>query len=149
MTSTVKTIGQLGRGLGLAALLLLLAGCVTGGYGGGYGYPDQGQYPGQSYPDDRYGSQSLTGTVEGVDLNGQRLVLVAQSSRYGGGSRVDVDFDRNTRLVYQGRTQPMEGLERGDVVRVDAVQSGGRLWARTIEVVQNVRDRRGGGSVAR
>lgn len=145
--------------LGLAALLLL-SGCVTGGYGPGTGYPDQagypgqpypgqpypGQgYPGQAYPDDRRGSQSLTGTVEGVDLNGQRLSLVSQSTRYATGSRVEVYFDRNTRLVYQGRVQDIAGLERGDVVRIDAVQSGNRLWARHIEVVQNVRDRQGGG----
>ena len=132
------------RGLGVAALLLLLSGCVTGGYGSGAGYPGQTGYPGQSYPDDRGGSQALTGTVEDVDLNGQRLLLTVQSSPYGGGSRVEVFFDRNTRLIYQGRAQAIEGLERGDVVRVDAVQSGGRLWARAIEVVQNVRDRQGG-----
>lgn len=147
------SLRTVGRGAGLAALLLMLAGCVTGGYGAGYpdqaGYPGQsgypGQpYPGQPYPDDRGGTQALTGTVEGIDLNGQRLVLMAQASRYAGGSRVDVYFDRNTRLVYQGRVQAIEGLERGDVVRVDAVQSGGRLWARSIEVVQDVRDQRGG-----
>jgi hypothetical protein len=139
----LKAIMPVGRGLGLAALLMLLAGCVTGGYGPGAGYPGQAGYPDQPYPDDGRGSQALTGTVDGVDINGQRLLLIAQSSRYGGDSRMDVYFDRNTRLYYQGRAQAIEGLERGDVVRVDAVQSGGRLWARTIEVVQNVRE--GGG----
>lgn len=148
-TRVAMPVRRIGRGLGLAALLVLLAGCVTGGYGPGGGYPDQTGYPGQpypgpSYPDDRRGSQWLTGTVEGVDLNGQRLVLVEQSQRYGGGSRVDVYFDRNTQLVYQGRAQPIGGLERGDVVRVETVQSQGRLWARSIEVVQNVRDQQGG-----
>lgn len=145
-----KAMGPVGRNLGFAALLLL-AGCATGGYGpgsgypGSQGYPGQQDYPGQAYPDDIRGNQALTGTVDGVDLNGQRLLLVAQSSQYGGGARVDVYFDRNTRLYYQGRAQAIEGLERGDVVRIDAVQSGGRVWARTIEVVQNVRDRQGGG----
>lgn len=140
-TEAARSVVSIGRALGLVALLLLLAGCVSGGYGAG---PGQAGYPGQAYPDDR-GSQSLTGTVEGVDVNGQRLVLVAQRSSYGGASRVDVYFDRNTRLLYQGRSVAVEGLERGDVVRVDAVQSAGRLWARNIEVVQNVRDRQGGG----
>ena len=144
MTLAPKAMGPLGRGLAFAALLLL-AGCATGGYGPGSGYPGQQGYPGQSYPDESRGSQALAGTVDGVDLNGQRLLLIAQSSQYGGGSRTDVYFDRNTRLYYQGRVQAIEGLERGDVVRIDAVQSGGRLWARTIEVVQNVRDRQGGG----
>lgn len=141
MKPIMKTIRQFGRGLGLAAALVLLAGCATGGYGGA----GQGQYPGQSYPDDRYGSQALTGTVEGVDLNGQRLILSAQSSSYGGNSRVEVFFDRNTRLYYQGQVQAIDGLERGDVVRVETAQSNGRLWARRIEVVRNVRDGYGGG----
>jgi hypothetical protein len=144
MVLAVKAIGPVGRSLGVAALLLL-AGCATGGYGPGAGYPGQQGYPGQAYPDDVRGSQALTGTVDGVDLNGQRLLLIAQSSQYGGGSRMEVYFDRNTRLYYQGRAQAIDGLERGDVVRIDAVQSGGRLWARAIEVVQNVRDRQGGG----
>ena len=70
--------------------------------------------------------------------------MTEQSSRYGGGSRVEVFFDRNTPLYYQGRTQAIQNLERGDVVRVQTAQSGGRLWARTIEVVRNVRDGNGG-----
>lgn len=136
-----------GRLLGVVALLLMLGGCATGG---GYGYPSSGQYPSgsypdQRYPDDRYGSQ-LTGTVDGVDINGQRLILVTQSSGYGSGSRAEVFFDQNTRLYYQGQVQPIQGLERGDVVRVESVRSGGRVWARTIEVVRNVREGQGGGT---
>lgn len=144
--------GRLGRLLGVVALLLMLGGCATGG---GYGYPSSGQYPSgsypdqsypdQRYPDDRYGSQ-LTGTVEGVDINGRRLILVTQTSAYARGARVEVFFDQNTRLYYQGQVQPIQGLERGDVVRVETVQSSGRIWARTIEVVRNVREGQGGGT---
>lgn len=142
------SIRALVRWPALATLVLLAAGCATGGYGPGAGYPGQAgypdqPYPGQDYPDSR-GSQSLTGTVDAIDLNSQRLLLVAQSTAYGRSTQVDVYFDRNTRLVYQGREQDIGGLERGDVVRVDALQSGGRLWARSIEVIQNVRDRQGG-----
>lgn len=143
MTAIGNSSGKFARVFGLVALLLLLAGCATGGYGPGAGYPGQGQYPGQ-YPDDRYGTQSLTGTVDGVDLHGQRLLLVTQST-YGAGSRVDVFFDSNTRLFYQGREYAIEGLERGDVVRVDTTRSGSRVFARSIEVVRNVRDSYGGG----
>lgn len=143
-----RGLARSARWLVPVAIVILLAGCATGG---GYGLPGQGQgrsYPGEPYPDDRYGgqygSQSLTGSVDGIDLNGQRLMLVTQSSGYGAGSRAEVHFDQNTRLIYQGQQHPIQGLERGDVVRVDAAQSGGRLWARTIEVVHNVRDGYGG-----
>lgn len=131
---------------------LLLSGCMTtGGHGGspqGQQYPGQ-PYPGQQYPDQPYPGQSasqLVGTVQGVD-NG-RLMLSAESTGYsdgyGGGSRVDVYFDQRTQLHYQGQTYPVTGLEPGDRIRIDATQSGGRLWARSIELLQNVRDRQGG-----
>lgn len=134
----------------LGALMLaasaLLAGCVTG-YPGTGGYPG-GNYPGDSYPGG-YGSQRLLGTVQEVDLNYGRLRMTADPGgydpRYGGTSQVELGFDRNTQLVYQGRVQSVEGLERGDRISVDAEQSQGRLYARRIEVVQNVRDTPGGG----
>jgi hypothetical protein len=53
---------------------------------------------------------------------------------------VEVRYDQRTRLFYQGREHPVEGLERGDVIRIDATQSGRELWARSIEVVHNVRE---------
>lgn len=136
------------------AASLLLSGCVTGGYPGsdggypGAGYPGSDRpYPGPDYPGG-YGSQRLLGTVQDVDPNQGRLMMTADAGASSAGaygtSRVEIYFDRNTQLVYQGRVQAIEGLERGDRISVDAVQSQGRLWARHIEVVQNVRDTPGG-----
>ena len=136
------------RGFGLAlatGVLLLLTGCVTpgsyggspGGYGdspGGYGQPAPG-YPSQ------YGSQ-LQGTVERVDPGYNRIFVIMDDSRSGRSQRMEVRYDQRTRLVFEGRAQPIEGLERGDVIRMDVVQSGRELWARSIEVVRDVR---GGG----
>ncbi|MFD0738396.1 DUF5666 domain-containing protein [Lysobacter koreensis] len=138
-------------GVLMLAASALLAGCVTG-YPGTGGYPGS-SYPGDSYPGD-YGSQPLLGTVQEIDLNNGRLRMTADRDgydpggydpRYGGTSQVELGFDRNTQLVYQGRVQSVEGLERGDRISVDAQQSQGRLYARRIEVVQNVRDTPGGG----
>ena len=129
------------RGLGAAALLLALAGCVTGtgGYGGypGQGYPDQG-YPGS------HGSERVLGTVQSVDARYGRILLSADGRSGYGGGQVEVMYDRNTQLVYQGRSLPVDGLERGDRISIDAVRSGNRLVARRIDVVQNVRDAHGG-----
>ena len=128
----------------LLASLAVLTGCASyGGYPGGYPQP----YPDRPYPDQglpgQYGASQLSGTVQGVDLNSRRVILATEG--YGGSRRVDLYFDQRTQLVYQGRVHAVEGLEAGDRIRVDAVRSNGRLWARTIEVVQNVRDGYGGG----
>ncbi len=132
------------RGVGLmltTSVLLLLAGCVTpGGYGGapgGYGQPAP------SYPS-QYGSQ-MQGTVDGVDPGYNRIFLIIDDSRSGREQRVEVRYDQRTRLTYQGREQSVEGLERGDVIRFEAVQSGREIWARSIEVVRNIRDGSYGG----
>lgn len=120
------------------AAVLLLAGCATG-YGGGYsgsGYPSG--YPGG------YGSQRLVGTVQDVDpYNGRMLV---GDDRYGGSRPLEVRFDRNVLVLYQGRQVAVEGLERGDRISIDLESSGGRYWARRIEVVQDVRGGGYGGS---
>jgi len=137
-----------GIGLVMATSVLLLAGCVTpGGYGspgsyggnpGGYGQPAPG-YPSQ------YDSQ-LQGTVDGVDRGYNRIFVVVNDPRTGRAQRMEVRYDQSTRLTYQGREQSVEGLERGDVIRIDAAQSGRELWARSIEVVRNVRDGGYGGA---
>lgn len=125
-------------GLAAAALCLSLAACVTGP--GGQGYPRDGYA--QGYPGG-HGNERILATVQSVDSGYGRLLVTADGG-YGGGQRLELYFDRGTRLFYQGREHPVEGLERGDRISVDAVQSGGRLLARTIEVVQNVRDIPGG-----
>jgi hypothetical protein len=118
-----------------------LAGCASlpGAYPGGYGGDPYG------YPDRGYGAQAVGGTVQAFDPSSGRIVLATEGSAYGGyGASLEVWIDRDTRLFYQGREHDVRGLERGDRVRVEVVDDGRRLWARTIEVTQNVRD--GGGT---
>jgi hypothetical protein len=118
---------------------LAIAGCAS--YGGSpYGsYPgNDGYYPG-GYGN-QYGNQRVVGTVIDMDPRGGRLLLDAGDPRSYNQQRLEVYFDNNTRLYYQGRVYPVTGLERGDVVSVDVVDSRGRLWATRIEVVRNVRD---------
>jgi hypothetical protein len=119
--------------LALAASALLLAGCVTGGYPGGYGQPSTG-YPAE------YGG-AMVGTVQSLDRGYDRIVIVLEDrSRHGRGQQVALRYDGRTRLYYQGREHPVEGLERGDVIRVEASRSGRDWWARSIEVLRNVRE---------
>ena len=128
----------------LFAALLLGACATTGGYGGNpygnagsYGYPGGSAYPG-GYGN-QYGSQRFIATVQDIDPRGGRMLLAVDDSRGYPAQRVEVWFDNGTRLYYRGQLYPVNGLERGDQISVDAVQSGGRLWARQIEVVRDVR----------
>jgi len=114
------------------AAVLLLAGCATG-YGGGY--------PGSGYPGGQsggYGTQRLVGTVLDVDPYNGRLRI--GDDRHGGSRPLEVRFDRNVLVVYRGQQVAVDGLERGDRVSMEVESSGGRYWARRIEVVQNVRE---------
>ena len=131
-----QMIHRIGLALG-AAFVLLLAGCATPGYGN-FPYPGGGGYGQPGYPS-QYGNQ-MQGTVERVDAGYNRLLVQVDDPRYGRVQQIQVRYDQRTRLVYQGREHPVSGLERGDVIRFDVVQSGSELWTRSIEVVRNVRD---------
>lgn len=150
---------RLARVAVLGGGMALLSACATpyGGYpGSGYpgaGYPDAG-YPGSGHPGSPYpgspprggyGAEAVIGTVREVDPGYGRIVIDADGGAYGGSRPLELFFDRGTRLVYQGREYPVEGLERGDRIRVETVRAGDRLQARFIEVVHNVRDAPGGG----
>lgn len=133
------------RAAGAVVLAAALAGCV--GFPGGYGAPGgYGGYPGRDvgYPGGGYGQQVVVGTVQGFDRSSGRLSLSTDGG-YGGYRGIEVRVDGNTRLYYQGRQHDVGGLEPGDQVRVDVQDDGRRLWARTIEVVRNVRDSGYGG----
>lgn len=122
----------------LLAALLLGACATTPGYGNG-GYGGGPAYPGGAYGN-QYGSQRFIATVQDIDPRGGRMMLAVDDARGYSAQRVEVWFDDDTRLYYRGQLYPVTGLERGDRISVDAVQSGGRLWARQIEVVRNVRE---------
>lgn len=130
-----------GLGLLLASGVLLLAACVSpgghGGHPGGYG-----QAPG-GYPSSW--GHHVQGTVEGLDQSYGRILLVVDDPRSGRAGRMEVRYDQRTRLFHQGREAAVEGLERGDVVRIDVAQSGRDLLARSVEVLRDVRDRGPGG----
>ena len=130
-----------GLGLLLASGVLLLAACVSpgghGGHPGGYG-----QAPGR-YPSSW--DHHVQGTVEGLDRSYGRILLVVDDARSGRAGRMEVRYDQRTRLYHQGREAAVEGLERGDVVRIDVAQSGRDLLARSVEVLRDVRDRGPGG----
>jgi hypothetical protein len=132
------TVRSFGFALATGAVLLL-GGCVTpGGYGADGGYGQPAGYPSQQYPS-QYGA-ATEGVVEGVDPRSGRLAVVVRDPRNGRDVPVELRFDQRTRLTYQGRAAEVGGLERGDVIRFDAVQSGNELYVREIEVVRNVRD---------
>jgi len=139
-TASMRRLRTAARWLILAAAAFLLAGCMTG-YGG-YGAPGGGYGQGNSYG---YGSERILGTVQDVDPRYGRILLTADRGYGGRVSQVELRYDRNTRLVYQGQLHDPAGLERGDRISVEAVRSGDALWARDIEVVHNVRDSYGGG----
>lgn len=130
------------------SVLTLLAGCVTpagDGYSGGYGSDPCGYgQPVPGYPSQEYASQ-LQGIVEGVEPGYNRIIATVGDPRTGRAQRMELRYDQRTRLFYQGREESVEGLERGDVIRFDAVQSGRELLVRSIEVVRNARDGSGGG----
>lgn len=125
--------------LALCAALLLGACATTGGYGGSPRGSGGGYGSGYGYGDP-YGSQRFIATVEDIDPRGGRMMLAVGDPRSYSAQRVEVWFDNGTRLYYRGRLAPVTGLERGDQVSVDVVRSGGRLWARQVDVVRNVRD---------
>ena len=120
----------------VASAFLLLASCATPGGYGQPGYPSSG-YPSTGYPS-TYENQ-MQGTVQSIDTSYRRIVVDVDDPRMGR-RQMDVRYDQNTRLFYQGRELAVEGLERGDVIRFDAVQSGREWWTRQIDVLRDVRD---------
>lgn len=124
----------------LLALVLVLGGCVTPGYGG---YPGQGYPAGAGYPQAGQG-QMLVGTVEDVDPANRRFLLGEDRGGYGQ-RRVEIRYDERTRLTYRGQLLSPAGLEPGDRIQVDASRSGNTWWARGIEVIADVREGQGEG----
>jgi hypothetical protein len=103
---------QFRRGAAAVSTLVVLAACSnTGGLGNVLGgVLGTGQ-----------GASQVSGYVQGVDTRAQRIVL--QSSN---GQSMDLQYDNDTKVVYNNRSYPVTSLDRGDQVtaRVQSTRSG-------------------------
>lgn len=93
--------------------------------------------------DDYIADRNLRGTVRYIDTRDRTVELETTSRGFTTGSTgvVVVHYDTQTLVEYQGRRYSPENLERGDEVEVEVRDSGGRLLAEEIRVVNDVRSR--------
>ena len=90
---------------------------------------------------------TLRGTVRSVDTYNHTITLEQTSYVSGflpnGGSRssvITVQYDTNARVNVSGSMQPISGLERGDVIELQAQDLGNSNWmATSISLVRDVR----------
>lgn len=117
------------------ALALFAASCGTLG-----GLGDLEDILGSRGPSD---SSDVEGTVTTVDVRDRRIdvdvhrVNNLREDRPGS----SIYYDADTVVLYEGRRYEPADLERGDVIRADGSNVGGRYVADEIEVVRNVRGR--------
>ena len=80
------------------------------------------------------GGNEVAGTIQGVDTRTQQISLQQTN-----GQNVALQFDNQTRVVYQNRTYPVTSLEYGDQVnaRVQQLQNGG-YYTDSVLVTQSV-----------
>jgi len=80
------------------------------------------------------GGNQVDGTVSGVDTRNQQLAL-----QQSNGQTVALQFDNNTRVLYQNRVYAVTSLDNGDQVSayVQQLQNGG-YYADSVVVVQPV-----------
>jgi hypothetical protein len=90
-------------------------------------------------PEDRRGVEPLRGTIRNVDPRARILEIQTSSRSDSRFTRragvVQVQYDADTTVEFQGRRYDPENLERGDRVEIDIRDLGGRLLAGQIVVV--------------
>ena len=109
-----------------------------GGMASGYPAP----YP-STNPNN--GQFTITGTVNSVDTNNQRIDLYSAYTTglrtNGGQGNYSVYYNANTTVYYQGNTYSPTALERGDQISITAYDNGGgRYLASSINVTRNIRN---------
>jgi hypothetical protein len=126
---------------------------VTSNSGTQGGYGTSGDYDDR---DDDVRLSEVRGTVRSIDTR-DRTLEIERSSGYGSnnfstgstddsyrsGDLVEVHYDAQTVVEYQGRRYAPENLERGDLIEVEVRQmTGGRLHAEEILVLADAQARR-------
>jgi hypothetical protein len=90
---------------------------------------------------------TLRGTVRNVDTVNRTIELESTNwiSNFNTGStttsRTLVHYDANAGIYVNGRTEPVSGLERGDVIEVRVTRNGSTLWAQSMDLIRDVNSR--------
>jgi hypothetical protein len=101
-----------GRGVAAMSTLVVLAACSNTGLGNVLGSVLGGA--GQ-------GANQLSGYVQGVDTRSQYIALQSSS-----GQSVNIQYDNQTKVVYNNQSYPVTSLDRGDQVtaRIQSTNNG-------------------------
>jgi hypothetical protein len=138
--------------LAILAAFSVLTGCGSTGVGdilgGGSsssgGSTSGGSTSGGTY-DDRYDTaNNVRGTVERVDTVDRRILVNREGTTSGNYLRngnddrvVSLYYDDRTTVEYQGKSFRPQDLESGDRILADVNETGGRLVAEEIQVLQD------------
>lgn len=88
---------------------------------------------------------TVRGTVAHVDTSRRTIELESAtwSSNFNrgttGGNRVVISYDNNVGVIVSGQTQPITGLERGDVIEVEVDNYNNAMRATRVWLVRDVR----------
>jgi hypothetical protein len=101
-----------GRGVAAMSTLVVLAACSNTGLGNVLGSVLGGA--GQ-------GANQVSGYVQGVDTRSQYIALQSSS-----GQSVNIQYDNQTKVVYNNQSYPVTSLDRGDQVtaRIQSTNNG-------------------------
>ncbi len=130
----------------LAALTaaVVLTGCGSSGIGGVFGGGNDSGRTTDNSTYDPYGQRAneVQGTVERVNTRDRYVVVDVEASRYnlrnGNGGEVTLYYDDRTDVEFEGKNYQAQDLEPGDRIRAEVDNSGSRLLAQQIEVLQDV-----------
>lgn len=87
-------------------------------------------------------NSTVAGEVSSIDTRNQQIVIVTSSNQTG-----YINYDSNTKVIYQNREYPVSSLERGDRVSMTVQPMGNnQVYAAQIQVTQSVQDRTGTGT---
>ena len=92
---------------------------------------------------ERTGGDDLAGTLSGevADVDDVRREIRIDTAQ----GDLDVRYDDDTPVVYEGREYRATALEPGDLIRVDTRFDGGERWVvGSIDVLESVQERTGG-----
>ena len=119
-----------GRGVAAMSTLVVLAACSNTGLGNVLGSVLGGA--GQ-------GASQVSGYVQGVDTRSQYIAL--QSSN---GQSVNIQYDNQTKVVYNNQSYPVTSLDRGDQVtaRIQSTNNGS-YYTDLVQVDQQVQGSNG------